>query len=582
MMSAFANSVQKPERFDLYVRKFQSICMMHGIQVGSRKELPDFLRKLVDDRHLAMDFWAFVSKLSDREGGELSDDQVLGVVVEGLTDAEISEVDGGAKRTVDGLRAMLSGVDIQNPEQIQVEMAPFPRSGGGSQRDERQVWTHAEELATPPSNPQATFTPQKQAPPRSEQEAAWASEKPVPLASEKQVPLAPEKQVPIASETQVPIASETQVPITSQKQPFFPAEKDVSFTSERPVTVSAAAPPPQLDETLLRLELTRLVQQYFDNIDKRISKLEPNPDGPGIIAPAVTRRSLEEPTSAQEMEELRLRRMGRTRIVLESPRSPAEAPGRAAKDDEDIPMSIPLEHYSPPERFGKAPLLLVLVLVGAAVAIYRDPTLLRRGIAAVVRQLHTDHPMASSNQSATPPASSEDRTSVQSEQGAPSPLQSALEGTSAPPPANPPEQKSSSAGPETGGNETDATSSRKTTTDRAIAQTEQAISDGISSAEAAGAVLVNPSVMDENLVVQRVPAYPEVAKMSGVEGDVVMQALISKEGTVKRVHVTEGDSRLRSAAEEAVYKWRYRPYVLHGRPVEVATTVTVNFNLDRR
>jgi TonB family protein len=566
MMSAFANSVQKPERFDLYVRKFQSICMMHGIQVGSRKELPDFLRKLVDDRHLAMDFWAFVSKLSDREGGELSDDQVLGVVVEGLTDAEISEVDGGAKRTVDGLRAMLAGVDIQSPEQIQVEMAPFPRSGGGSQRDDRQVWTHAEELATPPSNPQATFTPQKQAPPRSEQEAASTSE----------------KQVPLASEKQVPIASETQIPITSQNQPFFPAEKDVSFTSERHVPVSAAAPPPQLDETLLRLELTRLVQQYFDNIDKRISKLEPNPDGPGIIAPAVTRRSLEEPTSAQEIEELRLRRMGRTRIVLESPPSPAEARGRAAKDDEDIPMSIPLEHYSPPERFGKAPLLLVLVLVGAAVAIYRDPTLLRRGIAAVVRQLHTDHPMASSNQSATPPASSEDRTSVQSEQGAPSPLQSALEGTSAPPPANPPEQKSSSAGPETRGNETDATSSRKTTTDRAIAQTEQAISDGISSAEAAGAVLVNPSVMDENLVVQRVPAYPEVAKMSRVEGDVVMQALISKEGTVKRVHVMEGDSRLRSAAEEAVYKWRYRPYVLHGRPVEVATTVTVNFNLDRR
>jgi TonB family protein len=87
--------------------------------------------------------------------------------------------------------------------------------------------------------------------------------------------------------------------------------------------------------------------------------------------------------------------------------------------------------------------------------------------------------------------------------------------------------------------------------------------------------------MDENLIVQRVPAYPEVAKQNGVEGDVVMQALISKEGTVKRVHVVEGDSRLRSAAAEAVYKWRYRPYVLHGQPVEVATTVTVNFNLDR-
>jgi TonB family protein len=547
--------------------------MMHGIQVGSHKELPGFLRKLVDDRHLAMDFWAFIGKLSDREGGELSDDQVLGVVVEGLTDAEVSEVDGGAKRTVDGLRAMLAGVDILGPEQSQVEMAPFPRSDGGSQRDERQVWTHAEELATPPSNPQATFTPEKQAPLRPEQEPAWTSEKRVPLASEKQPSSSPDKEVSLMSE----------------KQPSFPAEKEVSLTSEtlhaqeRHVTVSAAAPPPQLDEALLRLELTRLVQQYFDNIDKRISKLEPNPDGPGIIAPAVTRRSLEEPISPEEVEELRLRRMGRTRIVLEPPPPPAEDPGPAVTDDEDIPMRIPLEHYSPPERFGKAPLLLVLVLVGAAVAIYRDPTLLRKGFDAVVRQLHTDHPSASSNRGATPsPASSDARTSVQSEPSAPSALQSALEGTSTPPPANPPEQKASSAGPESPRNDTDSTSSRKATTDRVVAQTEQAIADGISSAEAAGAVLVNPSVMDENLVVQRVPAYPEVAKMSGVEGDVVMQALISKEGTVKRVHVMEGDSRLRTAAEEAVYKWRYRPYVLHGRPVEVATTVTVNFNLDRR
>jgi TonB family protein len=114
-----------------------------------------------------------------------------------------------------------------------------------------------------------------------------------------------------------------------------------------------------------------------------------------------------------------------------------------------------------------------------------------------------------------------------------------------------------------------------------LVPTDQAPSDGISNFETDGAVNVNPALMDENLIVQRVPAYPEVAKQHGVEGDVVMQALISKEGTVKRVHVVEGDSRLRSAAEEAVYKWRYRPYVLHGQPVEVATTVTVNFSLDR-
>src|ERR1700692_2931396 len=111
MMSAYANSLQKPESFDRYVRKFRSICMMHGVQMGTPTELPGFMRKLVEDRHLAMDFWAFVGKLSDREGGELSDDQMLGVVVEGITEGEISEEDGGQMRTVDDLRAMLAGVD---------------------------------------------------------------------------------------------------------------------------------------------------------------------------------------------------------------------------------------------------------------------------------------------------------------------------------------------------------------------------------------------------------------------------------------------------------------------------------------
>src|SRR5258707_8579496 len=106
MMSACVNSVQKPERFDLYVRKFRSICMMHGVHVGSRKELPAFLRKLIDDRHLAMDFWGFIGKVSDREGGELSDNQMLGVIVEGLTDCDISEQDGGAQRIINDLRAM--------------------------------------------------------------------------------------------------------------------------------------------------------------------------------------------------------------------------------------------------------------------------------------------------------------------------------------------------------------------------------------------------------------------------------------------------------------------------------------------
>ena len=88
--------------------------------------------------------------------------------------------------------------------------------------------------------------------------------------------------------------------------------------------------------------------------------------------------------------------------------------------------------------------------------------------------------------------------------------------------------------------------------------------------------------MEANLLASRVPVYPEVAKEDHIEGPVVVQALISKDGVVDRVHVIEGNPRLRSAAAEAVQKWRYKPYLLNGKPVEVATTITVDFSLDEQ
>jgi TonB family protein len=95
----------------------------------------------------------------------------------------------------------------------------------------------------------------------------------------------------------------------------------------------------------------------------------------------------------------------------------------------------------------------------------------------------------------------------------------------------------------------------------------------------ADTVRVAPSVMEANLVASRVPAYPEFAKTEGIEGRVVMEAVISKSGAVDHVRVIEGDRHLRSAAEDAVLKWRYRPYFMNGRPVDVATVVRVDFRL---
>src|SRR5271155_3704090 len=151
MMSAIANSLQKPERFDVCVRKFRSICTMHDVAIGSRSDLPSFMKKLVEDSHLAMNFWAFVGKLSNREGGEFSDNEVLAVITEGVTGAEFVAEDDEQRRIVDDLRAMLAGVDIHGPEQSRP--APSLKNEAVSQESNRDGGIHAVQSPSQESQP---------------------------------------------------------------------------------------------------------------------------------------------------------------------------------------------------------------------------------------------------------------------------------------------------------------------------------------------------------------------------------------------------------------------------------------------
>jgi protein TonB len=75
------------------------------------------------------------------------------------------------------------------------------------------------------------------------------------------------------------------------------------------------------------------------------------------------------------------------------------------------------------------------------------------------------------------------------------------------------------------------------------------------------------------------PVYPAIAKAARVSGTVVLQATISKTGTIENLRVISGPAMLQQSALEAVKSWRYRPYLLNGDPVEVETTVNVVFTL---
>ncbi|MGC2502646.1 MAG: energy transducer TonB, partial [Silvibacterium sp.] len=73
--------------------------------------------------------------------------------------------------------------------------------------------------------------------------------------------------------------------------------------------------------------------------------------------------------------------------------------------------------------------------------------------------------------------------------------------------------------------------------------------------------------------------YPAIAKAARIQGTVVLQATISKGGTIQDLRVISGPPMLQQAALEAVKTWRYRPYLLSGEPVEVETQVNVIFTL---
>jgi protein TonB len=80
-------------------------------------------------------------------------------------------------------------------------------------------------------------------------------------------------------------------------------------------------------------------------------------------------------------------------------------------------------------------------------------------------------------------------------------------------------------------------------------------------------------------VSQPKPVYPPLAKAARVQGTVSFQAVIGTDGTVRNLQLISGPPLLVQAAMMAVQQWVYEPTLLNGKPVEVITTIDVNFTL---
>ena len=90
---------------------------------------------------------------------------------------------------------------------------------------------------------------------------------------------------------------------------------------------------------------------------------------------------------------------------------------------------------------------------------------------------------------------------------------------------------------------------------------------------------VSSGISAGHLIAPIRPEYPQIARITHTEGTVVIDAIISRTGTLESARVLSGPPMLQRAALDAVQQARYRPFLLNGQPTEVQTTITINFRM---
>jgi len=92
-------------------------------------------------------------------------------------------------------------------------------------------------------------------------------------------------------------------------------------------------------------------------------------------------------------------------------------------------------------------------------------------------------------------------------------------------------------------------------------------------------IRVGGNVLLAKLVYHPEPEYPPLARMARIEGTVLLEAVIGKDGAIQELKLLSGPALLAGAALEAVRHWRYQPTLLNNEPVEVLTEISVRFTL---
>lgn len=100
-----------------------------------------------------------------------------------------------------------------------------------------------------------------------------------------------------------------------------------------------------------------------------------------------------------------------------------------------------------------------------------------------------------------------------------------------------------------------------------------------SSVQSEKVLELSSSAAESGLLYRVEPEYPEEARAQGIQGSVVLEVHILRDGTVEQVNAASGPPILADAAMAAVKQWRFKPRQVSGQRVEMQTTITLNFRL---
>jgi len=530
--------LEETENHDQAVKRFRSLCDMHRVPFGEAGNLRGFVTALKQNRHFAMAFWAMVGDLSARERGTLSDDEMLDVLVEGSSGLKISELPLAQKLATAELKNMLAGIDVDSdllPEVTETSSAEEP----DDLAEASPVVSTAELTPSLPTSRAAEDVPVT-----------------VETASSR-------AQTRLSIEDALRRLEETSRELRDQLAAIeqLKRESDLPQT-QSPDESAISEEQPAIEEEILEPTPLRPAAS-----DLRAPAVEPSPAPEPAIAPR--RSPASKPRFEVEADE--------PVIFSPPPSSVLSHRGYVPRDlDDDPSIPVPLAEYaeSNPRRVGVGTILVVLLLLLAAAAGFalhkgygRDQLSHARAVFLTKLGFFGEELHDLASPSSSQPASKPQPTT--------------------PVAAQTQELQPSQASDSTHNQQAFAAGQQQTnrTAPQEQAPMPPSRSQGVSSNSSGQdlaereAIRVPASVMEANLVSSRVPVYPEAARAMRIEGTVLVDAVISRTGAVNYARAISGDPRLRAAAEEAVMKWRYKPYLLNGTPVEAATQVRVTFRL---